>query len=169
MRRHDVGSIPSNDNLWAWRCAFPKPYRELVEDVSHRYDLPHSLVYAVMRQESAFRPNVVSPAGAVGLMQLMPYTARKVAFDITQRPGAPWVPDPTQPTNVLNNLEMGGFYLGKLLHMMRDQMPLAIASYNAGPRAVSRWLEGGDHLPVDVWVARIPYRETRHYVAKILD
>jgi soluble lytic murein transglycosylase len=51
---------------------------------------------------------------------------------------------------------------------MKHQMPLAVAAYNAGPTTVSRWIEGGEDLPVDVWVARIPYQETRHYVAKVM-
>ena len=122
-----------------------------------------------MRQESGFRPAVVSPAGAVGLMQLMPNTAMRAAEEIMQQPGAPWVPDPKQPTNVLNNLELGGFYLSKLLSMLGGQLPVVVASYNAGPIAVSSWLvEGGESLPVDVWVARIPYTETRDYVGIVL-
>jgi soluble lytic murein transglycosylase len=121
-----------------------------------------------MRQESAFRPNVVSPAGAIGLMQLMPYTARRAADELTQQPGAPWVPDPHRPTNVLNNVELGGFYLSKLLGLLGRQMPVAIAAYNAGPLAVSHWLEAGEDLPVDVWVAHIPFEETRDYVSLVL-
>lgn len=168
LRSDDLGSPPSADNLWAWRCAYPEPYRDIVSAVEERYRLPESLVHAVMRQESGFRPNVVSPAGAIGLMQLMPNTARRAAEEITEQPGAPWVPDPSQPTNVLNNVELGGFYLSKLLSMLGGQMPVAVAAYNAGPSAVSRWLEGGEDLPVDVWVARIPYTETRDYVSYVL-
>ena len=159
---------PSSETLWAWRCAYPKPYNTIVEAVERRYQLPESLVYAVMRQESAFRPNVVSPAGAVGLMQLMPNTARRAADEITQQPGAPWVPDPHRPTNVVNNVELGGFYLNKLLGLLGRQMPVAIAAYNAGPGAVSQWLKSTEDLPVDVWVAHIPYEETRDYVAVVL-
>lgn len=168
LRSDNLGSPPSADNLWAWRCAYPEPYRDIVSSVEERYRLPESLVHAVMRQESGFRPNVVSPAGAIGLMQLMPNTARRAAAEITEQPGAPWVPDPSQPTNVLNNVELGGFYLGKLLGMLGGQVPVAVAAYNAGPSAVSRWLEGGEDLPVDVWVARIPYTETRDYVSYVL-
>ena len=168
LRSDDLGSPPSASNLWAWRCAYPEPYRDIVESVEQRYRLPESLVHAVMRQESGFRPNVVSPVGAVGLMQLMPYTAQRAAEEITQQPGAPWVPDPNRPTNVLNNVELGGFYLSKLLTMLNGQMPVAVAAYNAGPSAVSRWLEGGEDLPIDVWVARIPYTETRDYVSHVL-
>jgi soluble lytic murein transglycosylase len=168
LKSDGLGSPPSASNLWAWRCAYPEPYRDIVEAVEQRYRLPESLVHAVMRQESGFRPNVVSPVGAVGLMQLMPNTARLAAEEITQQPGAPWVPDPNRPTNVLNNVELGGFYLGKLLGMLNGQVPVAVAAYNAGPSAVSRWLDGGKDLPIDVWVARIPYTETRDYVSHVL-
>jgi soluble lytic murein transglycosylase len=169
LKRDDLGRMPSADNLWAWRCKYPEPYRDIVNAVEARYHLPPSLVHAVMRQESGFRPAVVSPVGAVGLMQLMPNTAMRAAEEIMQQPGAPWVPDPKQPTNVLNNLELGGYYLSKLLSMLAGQLPVVVASYNAGPIAVSSWLvEGGENLPVDVWVARIPYTETRDYVSIVL-
>ena len=168
LKTDDMGRVPSTNNFWAWRCAYPEPYRDIVGAVETRYRLPRSLVHAVMRQESAFRPAVVSPAGAIGLMQLMPYTARRAAEEITQQPGAPWVPDPSQPTNVVNNIELGGFYLSKLLGMLGSQLPVAVAAYNAGPKAVSGWLAGGEDLPVDVWVGRIPYAETRDYVAFVL-
>jgi len=168
LKRDDLGRLPSADNVWAWRCKYPEPYRGIVSAVEARYHLPGSLVHAVMRQESGFRPNVVSPAGAIGLMQLMPNTARRAAEEIMQQPGAPWVPDPEQPTNVLNNVELGGFYLGKLLSMLGGQLPVAVAAYNAGPIAVSSWLAGGEDLSADVWVARIPYTETRDYVSIVL-
>jgi soluble lytic murein transglycosylase len=168
LKRDDFGRLPSVDNAWAWRCKYPEPYRDIVSAVEGRYRLPSSLVHAVMRQESGFRPNVVSPVGAIGLMQLMPNTARRAAEEIMQQPGAPWVPDPDQPTNVLNNLELGGFYLGKLLGMLGGQLPVAVAAYNAGPIAVSSWLAGSEDLPMDVWVARIPYTETRDYVSIVL-
>src|SRR5690606_20021501 len=168
LRRDDLGRLPSADNLWAWRCKYPEPYRDLVSAVEARYHLPPSLVHAVMRQESGFRPAVVSPAGAVGLMQLMPNTAMRAAEEIMQQPGAPWVPDPKQPTNVLNNLELGGYYLSKLLSMLAGQLPVVVAAYNAGPIAVSSWLEGGEDQPIDVWVGRIPYTETRDYVSIVL-
>ena len=73
-----------------------KPFRDLgiVGAVEARYHLPPSLVHAVMRQESGFRQNVVSPVGAIGLMQLMPNTAIKAAEEIMQQPGAPWLSDP---------------------------------------------------------------------------
>jgi soluble lytic murein transglycosylase len=98
----------------------------------------------------------------------MPYTAVRAAEEIMQQPGAPWVPDPRKPTNVLNNLELGGFYLSKLLNMLAGQLPVAVAAYNAGPVVVSSWLAGGEDLPIDVWVARIPFSETRDYVSIVV-
>jgi soluble lytic murein transglycosylase len=168
LKRDDFGRLPSTDNVWAWRCKYPQPYRDIVSAVEARYHLPPSLVHAVMRQESNFRPAVVSPVGAIGLMQLMPNTAARAAEEIMQQPGAPWVPDPRQPTNVLNNVELGGFYLGKLLSMLEQQLPVAVAAYNAGPMVVSSWLAGGEDLPIDVWVARIPFAETRDYVSIVV-
>ncbi|HTV22031.1 MAG TPA: transglycosylase SLT domain-containing protein [Polyangiaceae bacterium] len=168
LKRDDLGRLPSADNLWAWRCKYPEPYRDIVNAVEARYHLPPSLVHAVMRQESGFRPAVVSPVGAIGLMQLMPNTAMRAAEEIMQQPGAPWVPDPKQPTNVLNNLELGGFYLSKLLNQLGGQLPVVVAAYNAGPQVVSSWLAGGEDLPIDVWVGRIPFTETRDYVSIVL-
>ncbi len=66
------------------------------------------------------------------------------------------------------NLRLGGFYFAKLLRMFEGSLPLATAAYNAGPKAVSRWLEAGAERDTDLWVARIPYGETRHYVGRVL-
>ena len=66
------------------------------------------------------------------------------------------------------NLRMGAFYVKKLAGMFEGSLPLAAASYNAGPRAVSHWLEVGADHEADVWVARIPFDETRNYVAKVM-
>ncbi|MEO8182336.1 MAG: transglycosylase SLT domain-containing protein [Deltaproteobacteria bacterium] len=66
------------------------------------------------------------------------------------------------------NLQIGAFYLSKLLDTLDRRVVLALASYNAGPHAVSRWLEGSGDLGLDLWVARIPYRETRNYVQSVM-
>ena len=81
LKSDELRRPPSSETLWAWRCAYPRPYGSIVESVERRYQLPESLVYAVMRQESAFRPNVVSPAGAVGLMQVMPLWKKALTLD----------------------------------------------------------------------------------------
>ena len=115
-----------------------------------------------MRQESGFRPDVVSPASAVGLLQLVPSTATRIAKElgIEDEPELLRLPS--------YNVELGAFYLHKVLGTFGGQVALAAAAYNAGPRAVSRWLETGEDLPLDVWVARIPFAETRTYVARVV-
>jgi soluble lytic murein transglycosylase len=149
-------------NRWAWECLYPAPYRDAVQEAERREGLPTGLIHAVMRQESSFDPDVVSPALAVGLMQLLPATARELA----QRTGAPY--EEGSLTRPDRNIDLGARYLSMLLKQWKGNVPLAVASYNAGPRAVSRWLEHAGSTEIDLWVARIPYAETRTYVARVL-
>jgi soluble lytic murein transglycosylase len=153
--------LPTDANLWAWQCAYPRPFVATVAELEARYALPHGLLHAVMRQESAFRPDARSPVGAVGLMQLMPQTAERVADEL----GLEYQADRLEQAPY--NLQLGAFYLRKLLDTFQGRVVLALAAYNAGPQAVSRWLEGGRNLDADLWVARIPYRETRGYVQRV--
>jgi soluble lytic murein transglycosylase len=152
---------PGPGERWAWECVYPQPFEGGVRALEEQHALPRGLVHAVMRQESAFDPAVVSPATAVGLMQLMPSTAQKVSAEIGLRleDGGLTSPDV--------NLRLGAHYLAKLLKMFQGSMVVAAAAYNAGPRIVSHWIEGGADNELDVWVARIPYDETRNYVARV--
>jgi soluble lytic murein transglycosylase len=100
--------------------------------------------------------------GAVGLMQLMPGTAERAARELALEH------ESERLTQAEYNLELGAFYLGKLLGTFDQQVPLAVAGYNAGPHAVSRWLSGAKGVPLDIWAARIPYQETRNYLAKVV-
>lgn len=126
------------------RCigAEAKSFAAIFREAEARFGLPAGLVEAVARAESALNPYAVSPAGALGLMQLMPATAR--AFGVT---------DPFDPAQ---NVEAGARYLRHLLDRFGGDLKLALAAYNAGPGAVRRF--GG--VP--------PYRETRRYVEKVL-
>src|SRR5690606_23739668 len=125
-------------------------------------ELPRHLIYAVMRQESAFAATVVSPAGAVGLMQIIEPTARNIAEELAESYDAALMRAPAI------NVRFGACYRRKLLDMFGDRVYLAAAAYNAGPHAASRWLHAGETLPLDVFVARIPYRETRGYVYQVM-
>jgi soluble lytic murein transglycosylase len=95
-------------------------------------------------------------------MQLMPNTAVRAAKEIPLDLDLDevWQPDV--------NLQLGSFYLSKLLKNFKGIVPLAAAGYNAGPVAVQRWLASGKDRDLDVWVSRIPYRETRHYVQRVV-
>lgn len=171
-RRYRVGAAavrysvlthaPAPSERWAWDCLYPRPYEAYVRELEREYKLPKDIMYAIMRQESAFNAEVVSPASAVGLMQLMPGTARRVAAEIGDDI------DPTDLTNPEVNLRLGAYYIAKLLDMFQGNILLATASYNAGPIAVTDWLAGGVDHEADLWVARIPYKETRNYVARVM-
>jgi soluble lytic murein transglycosylase len=178
-----LAASPTAKTRWAWDCAFPSPYAGDVAARSREASLPSALLYAVMRQESGFDPDVVSPARAVGLLQLLPETARAVE---ARRPRAKVVAadagtdeddtddddDSVALTSPAKNIALGSRYLADLVARFHGALPLAVAAYNAGPDAIARWLsrrgEGNAKLDVDLFVERIPYAETRLYVAKVM-
>jgi len=157
-----LDETPTAQNEWQWDCIYPSPYQQIVRDESLQYKVPAPFVYGIMRQESAFRPSVVSPARAVGLMQIIPPTASRIAAEINRD----YEPDLMVSPAV--NISYGVYYLRRLLDMFGERLELAAASYNAGPHAVTRWLRAGENLPVDIFVARIPYEETRNYVYLVM-
>ena len=142
---------------------FPVRYRDLVAEQAWQTGLAEDWIFAVLRQESVFAPDVRSGAGALGLMQLMPATARHVAQELTPaRAGLGWA-DILEPEL---NIALGSNYLA----WMRDRfghVALATAAYNAGPHRVARWLP--DHcMDADLWILSIPFNETRGYVERVL-
>jgi soluble lytic murein transglycosylase len=162
LRPGALDSAPSAASRWLWECAYPRPYASLISDARDQNRLSADFLYAVMRQESAFRPGAVSHADAVGLMQLIDPTAQRVAAELA----LPY--DPALRASPPLNIRLSSFYLRKLSDMFGSHFALTAAAYNAGPTAVSRWLETGEKLPLDLWVARIPYAETRGYVHHVL-
>jgi soluble lytic murein transglycosylase len=155
--------LPTSDSLWVWQCAYPTPFSATVTELEARYSLPSGLIHAVMRQESQFRPDARSWVGATGLMQLMPQTAQRAASEL----GVEYQPERLEQASY--NLQLGAYYLSKLLKLFQQRVVLAVAAYNAGPQAVARWLQGSRSLDADLWVARIPYRETRDYVQRVAE
>jgi len=116
-----------------------------------------------MREESGYRPEVISVSGARGLLQLMPSTAEVVAADAGMAgisPAALFVPDV--------NIRLGTRYLSQLRRRFDGNPAAAIGSYNAGPHAVERWLGKRDGADDDEWVEAIPYDQTRAYVKRVL-
>ena len=150
-------------DVLAWR--FPAAHRERFQEAARRNDLDPWLPMAVARRESAFYPNARSPVGALGLMQLMPGTARKVSREAGQA-----VPGEQQILEPNTNIALGSRYLADLLKQFNGNRILALAAYNAGPNRVERWLaeEEDDAVPADVWIESIPFRETRAYVQAVL-
>ena len=123
------------------------------------------LVWAIMREESGFRPEVMSSAGAVGLLQLMPETAQSTAVRLGLREPTGLQALQTPDTNI----HLGSAYLAYLVERFPGRVSAVIASYNAGPSAVAKWLEGtGGEREDDEWVEEIPYAQTRSYAKRVL-
>jgi soluble lytic murein transglycosylase len=143
---------------------FPQAYRQTFEKQARNVDLPLSLLFAISRQESAFAADVISPAGARGLMQLMPATAKQVARQHNIR-----YKSQQQLFDPEKNISLGSRYFKDMMLRFADNRILSIASYNAGPHRVATWRKKtAGKLPYDVWIETIPFSETRQYVQNVL-
>ncbi len=120
-----------------------KRFASKIAEVARRYEVPEALLHAVITIESAYDPNAISRAGAVGLMQLMPATAKRYGVTNRRNPSA--------------NLSGGTRYLKDLLLRFDSNLELALAGYNAGENAVEKF---GNRIP--------PFEETQNYVRKVL-
>jgi soluble lytic murein transglycosylase len=143
-------------NSWWWNAAYPRPWLSVVD--AHRGEIPRALVYATMRQESGYMPDVVSRAGAVGLMQVMP----KVATRITGYPVSRKMLKSPE-----HNIPIGIAEMKSLAEEFEQAYPLSIAAYNAGKSRVRRWLKESRRMELDRFVERIPFNETRNYVRRV--
>ena len=142
--------------------AYPAAYAPQVGSSAARAGVDPYLLLAVARRESLFKPDTRSAAGAVGLMQLLPATARRAAI-VLGRP-SPSDSDMAEPRTAI---DLGAWYLSELLGRFGDPA-IAAAAYNAGPRVATPWATRGAGQPLDLWVEEIPYRETRTYVKVVL-
>ena len=142
---------------------FPVAYEPQFRQAAMKTNVEVPLLMAVARQESAMEAQARSSADARGLMQLLPSTARIVARRARQR-----VPQATDLYDPGTNIALGSYHLAWLIERFEGQTPLAIAAYNAGEHRVDRWLKEAQGLPMDVWIERIPFRETRNYVKNVL-
>ena len=142
---------------------YPIPYWRTFETRSKQNRIPASWALGIARSESLFMPDVRSRAGAVGLMQLMPATGRSTAEQANIRyRGLSTLLAPE------TNIALGTHYLGAMLGRFVDNRVLATAAYNAGPHRVKGWLPARGRIAADRWVDSIPFRETRHYVRRVL-
>lgn len=142
---------------------FPMAHRDSLTSEAKKRGLHSSWVFAITRQESGFMADAKSPVGAMGLMQVMPATAKETA----RKFGIPL----SNPNNALLpsvNIQLGAAYLSQIYGQFNGNRVLASAAYNAGPGRVRQWLRGADHLSYDVWVENIPFNETRQYVQNVL-
>lgn len=137
----DRGWVPQQE--YTLDLTNKKAYSAYIRSAAQRHRLPYHLLHAVIRAESAYNPHAVSHAGAQGLMQLMPQTAKRFGV--------------SDPFNPKENINGGSRYLSYLLKLFKGDYHLALAAYNAGENAVMRY---GNRIP--------PFKETQNYVRKVM-
>ncbi|MDR1100135.1 MAG: lytic transglycosylase domain-containing protein [Treponema sp.] len=147
---------------------YPRPFQKIIEENAREAGLRRELLFALVRTESAFQPEIASRAGALGLAQLMPATAADMAGRIKNRGGPDYTgnsgPDLRDPAV---NVHLGAAYLRYLSDRLENPF-LAILAYNGGMNRVRRWRNGGQGLPAELFLETIPYSETREYGRKVL-
>lgn len=155
-----LGRAKAYDDL---ALRFPMPYEPTLNKYANKRSLNLSWMLALTRAESAFMEDARSPAGALGLMQVMPATgketARKIGFRTYRNS---YLLDATK------NITIGSAYLMQMYQRFEGSMILATAAYNAGPHNVMKWLPKSGCMEADIWIEKIPFNETRKYVQRIL-
>ncbi len=141
------------------KYVYRTPYHEVVRIVSKDYGISESVIYAVMKSESSFRLTVVSPKGAVGLMQILPSTAEFIAKKLGEEYVEESLFDPVV------NIKYGAWYLAYLFAKFSPDA--AIAAYNAGEGKVSSWLKNPKYSLNGKTLNTIPYAETASYVRRV--
>ncbi len=142
---------------------YPLPFQDLFEAAADQAGIEKSLIYAIARQETAFRPAVRSPAGALGLMQLVEHTGSRMAqlIGLELENIEETLIDPRY------NLRAGATYLSVLTKRYKGSLPATIAAYNAGEYAVDAWIERRKAKDEMLWIELIPFGETKSYVKNV--
>jgi soluble lytic murein transglycosylase len=154
---------PLAETRYLCQKGYSDSFSDLIGKFSRTSRLDPNLLQAIVREESGFNPRARSGVGARGLAQLMPGTADEVARRLRIAPvGVSALFEPR------HNLRLGAAYLATLHRQFEGRAPFAVASYNAGPNAVRRWLRERPTADLDEWVEEIPFEETRNYVKRVL-
>jgi soluble lytic murein transglycosylase len=146
------------------RLAYPAPWRELVDAASEEFEVPPLLLLALIRQESAFEPDVVSAAGAIGLTQVIPPTGVQIANTLDEEWGG--VLSLADPATALR---YGASYLSTQLEAFDGNVFAALAAYNGGPSNAQRWLDSQVEPGADGFIQTIDFEETRRYVTTVIE
>lgn len=161
---HDraIMTVAKGDHFDDLDIRFPTLYQDAVTSSARSVDIDPAWVYGVVRQESAFMVDARSSAGAMGLMQLMPTTAR-----LTARLLNTTIKNKRELLDARKNIRLGSAYLKRMLDVNNGHQILATASYNAGPHRVKKWMPPQE-LAADIWAESIPFTETRRYVRRVM-
>lgn len=148
---------------YLWEFAYPRAYSEYVEKFTKKFTVPEELVWGIMRAETHYRRDAISPVGALGLMQVMPFTGHKLATLLGDKEfKAPMLLQPE------TSVKYGSRYLKRLMDRFENTIPLVAAGYNAGPHRVKNWLVSFGNLETDEFIEHIPFLETRNYVKRVV-
>lgn len=148
---------------YLWEFAYPRAYSEHVEKYTKQFAVPEELVWGIMRAETNYRRDAISPVGALGLMQVMPFTGHKVSSLLGEKKfEAPMLLQPE------TSVKIGSRYLKRLMDRFENTIPLVAAGYNAGPHRVASWLANFGNLETDEFIEHIPFLETRNYVKRVV-
>ena len=158
-----VFTLSSGDALRMYALRFPLASQDGLVPQAEQAGIEPAWAYGILRAESAWSSDARSGADARGLMQLLPSTAALVA----QRNGLDWAGGDSLYDPVVN-IALGTRYLAQMASRFNGSPWLASAAYNAGPNKVDQWLAARGTLPTDLFVATIPYKETREYVARVM-
>lgn len=145
-----------------WGSLYPEAYKAKVFRYAEKRKIDPYLILSIMRAETQYKSDAISPVGAVGLMQFMPYSAQKVADITNQKIQTDQLFAPEK------SIEFGAAYLKKLSLEMDNQKPLVAAAYNGGPHRVKSWIKNLGQLEFDKFIEHIPFVETRTYVKRVL-
>lgn len=162
MYDRSISAADRTVQLHDFNLRYPAPYRESMQENLHKHGLEEAWVYGLMRQESRFATKAKSDAGAAGLMQIMPDTARWVARQIGMKGYRKGL---IHQLDV--NIKLGTYYMKTVSHQFDDNPVLASAAYNAGPTRARQW-RGTESLEGAVYIETIPFDETRDYVKKVM-
>lgn len=141
----------------------PRHFDSLLQGEAARWGVDVALLQGIVHRESGFNPRAQSPVGAIGLMQVMPDTARLLARKIALAP-----PSGNDLRQTQLNARLGAFFVSDLLRRFEGRAELAVAAYNAGPARVQRWWKDTASGEIDEFVESIPFKETRTYVKNVL-
>jgi len=158
-----LGAPPKGRAKVWWQHAYPLAYDDFIEKWRHLGKCPRYYLTSIMRKESGFDPHTRSYAEALGLLQMIPPTTRRVVRELDMEYSDDLLYDPEL------NIKTGAWYIGRLLHKFRDQIPIGAGSFNSGPRPWMRWLDENGDRPMDEFIELVSYHQARGYAKKVTE
>lgn len=154
-------SLNDKPNKQGYKLAYPRPFEEYVKKAADKYNIDPHLIWAIIREESYYRADIISWAGAIGLMQIMPATGQDIASRLSM------TIEDSDLTNPEINIEFGTFYIRAMLDMFSEDTDKALAAYNGGPGNVSRWSNSVLGTTKEDFPTAITFFETQEYITKV--